>query len=276
MTKLAELQNSIYTDQTNFCIEYTGTQRGCVAVYLTSNNLFYPHNEEMFRKAVIEKNRFEWTRLKIKRAQKHIFLRDIYKQWYGIGINKELDSIDKVVEWLKDEVKGYSSIICIGSSGGGYFASIIGSKLQADLVLNFNGQWDIHDSIEDNGIIISPVLKKMLAEKHPGIKYFNIVREEFDYSRIFYFVSSKSPVDIRQLELASSFKNIHIIRFSNSHHGIPFLKCTLSRVINMTYEELCELENHEHLPVLFDIKLIGLTKTAGFLLKLIKKKFIRR
>lgn len=133
MSKLDELQLNKYTKDLNFRIEYTGKKHDCVAIYLTSNNLFFPHNEEMFRKAVVEKDRYEWTKQKISYAQKHIFLRDIYKQWYASGINSTLDSIDKVVDWLKVEVKGYTRIVCLGSSGGGVFCKRPWRKIESRL-----------------------------------------------------------------------------------------------------------------------------------------------
>lgn len=274
MTELNKLQLNVYTNNPNYRIEFTGNEKECVAIYASSNNLFFPHDEKMFRKAIIEEDRYEWTRLKIKRAQKHIFLRDIYKQWYASGINSSLNSIDKVVEWLKVEVKSYKSIVCLGSSGGGYFVSIIGAQLKADIVLNFNGQWDIYDKVERDGKIISPVLKRLLDEDGEGIKYFNIVRPEFDYSHTFYMVSTHSPWDAKQLDILKGFNNIHIIRFRNSHHGIPFLKCSLPQIMNMSYDELCPLQKREHLPILFDFKVAGLVPTIRFLAKIIKKKFI--
>lgn len=119
METLDEMQSRAYRELDNYKIEYTGEGRECVAVYLTSNALFYPHTAEKFNEAVIERDRYEWTRLKIRRAQKHIFVRDIYKQWYASGINSTINSIDKLTEWLRKETSGYNSLIINGSSGGG-------------------------------------------------------------------------------------------------------------------------------------------------------------
>lgn len=271
MTELDRLQLEIYTNKKNYQIEYTGDGKDCVAIYITSNNLFYPHNVENFKWSVLEKDRFEWTRMKVRRAQKHIFLRDVYKQWYASGINSELNNIDKVIEWLREEIKGYSSIVCIGSSGGGYLATILGPILKADIVLNFNGQWNIFDNIERNGEIISPVLKKYLDATSDEVKYYNIAQRDFDYHRTFYFVSTRSAWDKRQLSLLKDLTNIHIIRFYNSHHGIPFLKCSLPILINMNFEKLCKLDKSLHIPVLFDIKVSGFVTTMKFLFNLIIK-----
>ncbi len=275
METLEELQELAYRELDNYKIEYTGEEKECVAVYLTSNNLFFPHDVEHFRWSVLEKDRFEWTRLKIRRATKHIFLRDIYKQWYASGVNAKINTLDKLIEWLRNEIKDYKSLIISGSSGGGYAAALIGSKLKADIVISFNGQWYITDNIEHDGKVVSPVLKRMVEEGADGVKYFDIARSEFDYPRTFYFVSTRSPWDARQLKCVSAFKNIHIIRFRNSHHGIPFLKSSLPRVLNMSYDELCKLEKHSHLPLLFDVRIAGFVPTVKCLLHIINKKIFK-
>lgn len=123
MSELDILQRQVYTRGKNYRIDYSDEKgRDVVAVYVSSNALFYPHTPEVFREAVMEKYRYEWTRMKIRRAQKHIFIRDVYKQWYATGINAEINSIDKLIDWLKDEVKGYKCLIISGSSGGGVFS----------------------------------------------------------------------------------------------------------------------------------------------------------
>lgn len=119
MESLEEMQEHAYSELGNYKIEHTGEGRECVAVYFTSNALFFPHDAEHFRHSVLEKDYYEWTRQKIRRATKHIFLRDIFKQWYARGINRHINSIDKLTEWLKQETNNYNSLIFIGSSGGG-------------------------------------------------------------------------------------------------------------------------------------------------------------
>lgn len=144
------------------------------------------------------------------------------------------------------------------------------------MVLSFNGQWYITDNIESDGKVISPVLKRMVDENADGVKYFDIARSEFDYPRTFYFVSVMSPWDARQLQRVEHFKNIHIIRFRNSHHGIPFLKSSLPRVLNMSFEELCGLEMYKHSPIVFDIGIGGLRPTIKCLWHILRKKIFKR
>lgn len=119
MTELDKLQKKAYNERLNYRIEYTAEGHDCVAVYFTSNALFSPHSADAFRFSVMERDRYEWRRNMVSRAQKHIFLRDIYKQWYASGINAEINSVDRLTEWLREQTNGYKSLIFSGSSGGG-------------------------------------------------------------------------------------------------------------------------------------------------------------
>ncbi len=249
MESLDNLQKKVYNESDNYLIEYVSAVKSTVAIYFTSNNLFFPHTAEMFRSAVIEKDRYEWTRLKIKRAQKHIFVRDIYKQWYASGINMHINTMDKLIDWLHKETQGFSEIVCIGSSGGGYAATIVGTKLKASLIFNFNGQWDLYDNVVRNETVISPILKRLIDEPNDGVKYLNITNEEYDNNRIFYFVSIFSKWDKKQLNLIKNFNRVNVVRFCNNHHGIPFLKSTLPILLNLDYEHLVKLNKCIHFPI---------------------------
>ena len=111
----------------------------CV-VYFSSHNIYYPNTEEVFRKKIIEKDAYEWYSTRIEAGHKHIFIRDIQKQWYIQGINKRINSPEKLLDFLKKECEGYR-IITVGSSAGGYAAVLYGSQLGAEKVFSFNGQY---------------------------------------------------------------------------------------------------------------------------------------
>ena len=94
----------------NYIIEtnkVAGTEPKICAIYFSSNFIYYPNNEASFCAAIFDKNRFEWWNLRHPKACKHIFIRDVYKQWYLHGINVELDSIEKLSDFLKEEFSEY-------------------------------------------------------------------------------------------------------------------------------------------------------------------------
>ena len=264
---LRQLQDQVYCSQDNYKIEFSdSTVKDCVAVYFSSNAIFYPNEEDVFRKTIIDRDRYELQRMKIKRANKHIFVRDIFKKWYLSGINSDINTIDKLVELIKRETAGYKEILVCGISGGGYISVIVGSKIHADIILCLDGQWNLE--IENES------LARLFAEAPPELKnYGNIAKEEYNNPNIFYLVSAFSKDDKKHLGGAKKLKNIHIIRFVNTHHGVPFLKPALPVVLNMSYKQLCRMEAIWHLPLLFEFRYVGILPTIRFLRESLCKYF---
>lgn len=102
----SEIVQSVYNKLPNYKIVYDDScsENRC-AIYFSSNNIYYPNTEEIFRKRIVEKDFFEWYHTRVK-ARKHIFVRDVFKQWYIDGINTEIDSPEKLLTWLKQEAGG--------------------------------------------------------------------------------------------------------------------------------------------------------------------------
>ena len=93
----SDIVRNVYDTQHNYLIEYNEQckDKTYCAVYFCSNDLYYPNVEDIFRKRIVEKNFFEWYNLRIEKAYKHIFVRDVFKQWYLSGINQSIDSPER-------------------------------------------------------------------------------------------------------------------------------------------------------------------------------------
>ena len=270
----SDIVNQTYQDN-NYQIEFNNNcpfQEYC-AIYFSSNDIYYPNNEQTFRQRIIIQNSYEWYKTRIVKAYKHIFLRDIYKQWYLKGINSQINSPQKSIEWLKNETNGYK-IITIGSSAGGYAAILYGSMLNAHKVIAFNPQFEIRTILnEPEGILKNPIVNATLNTA--DAIYLNISNLISNKIKIFYFYSSNSPWDYQQSLLAKKHTNIFSIQFKSSHHGIPFLKGALQKVINYPEEYLYQLSLKTHYPIIFTIKTIGIFSTLQALNTQLKK-YIKR
>lgn len=63
----------VYNKQPNYEIEYDEScLENVCAIYLSSNDIYFPNTEEIFRKRIVEKFFFEWFHTRFK-ARKHIF-----------------------------------------------------------------------------------------------------------------------------------------------------------------------------------------------------------
>ena len=255
----------------NFIIEYsngssdvnTAELKLCV-LYFSSNDIYYPNNENAFRFSILEKDHYEWCNCKIKTAQKHIFLRDVNKQWYLSGINDNISTPDKLLAFLKNETNGYD-IITVGSSAGGYAAILDGILLKAYRVFAFNAQLEINSLLDTEERTNPLVIRLQSSELRKLYDLTSLIKGSKDIT-INYFISINSPWDKKQL--ANIQKNgaadfMNIIRFESSHHGIPFPKMALDEVLNSTQIDLDNDGQRLNSPIRYSISKIGLLKTVS-------------
>lgn len=237
--KLSVLIKKTYEENNNYRIEYSEDRdnSSCVAVYFSSNAIFYPDTEAVFTDAIVLKDRYEWKKNRIKRANKHIFVRDLYKSWYLFGINSKLHNIESLCEFIKRETRGYKEIVMIGSSAGAYAAILIGTKIKANVILAFSPQWNLYDE----NIVEKLHRKRPDLETKDCQKYYDLTKYG-DCESVFYFVPIFSEDDIIQLNHAEELSKIHIIRIKSNLHGVAIPYDAIWYVLNLKKENLIELQ----------------------------------
>lgn len=274
----SDVVKNVYETQDNFLIEYDEQclDKQYCAVYFSSNDIYYPNTEEIFRKRIVDKNFFEWYHSRITKVYKHIFLRDVFKQWYLKGVNSVIDSPTSLVAWLRKETKGYK-IIMIGSSAGGYASILYGSILGVEKILAFNPQFELNSLLQRSSKEKNPLVFS-LSESDEKI-FYDIVPFIHGRSNIYYFYSNKSKWDITQAKHLGNNSFVNIVPFKSKHHGIPFLKIALPSVLNLNECDLNSFVNVPQNPFVFSVKIVGLLKTiSGCLsqsLYVLKKKYLQ-
>lgn len=256
----------VYQNNLNYKIEYDEKcdNRNYCAVYFCSNDIYFPNDETVFRKRIIEKDFYEWYGSRVDKAYKHIFLRDIFKQWYLAGININIDSPEKLLDFLKKETEG-RKVITIGSSAGGYAAILYGIQLGAERILAFNAQFELESTLPRINERIYPLVYRLQATERR--KYYDLKQViDLNSSNIYYFHSALSPWDVKEKKHIDDCSNIHILSFKTKHHGIPFLKVALKKVLNLENDELDRYTERLYHPVWFTIRMVGMMKAiTGFL-----------
>lgn len=170
----SDIVQKAYKEYPNYLIETNKpveNNKVC-AIYFTSNDLYYPDNEETFKACVIEKNSFEWYGNRIQKACKHIFVRDVCKQWYLTGVNHTINSPERLLDFFQKETAGYQ-VITVGSSAGSYAATLYGVLLQAAKIMVFNSQFELHSLLPRNAKRANPLIYRIF-KNHKREKYFNI------------------------------------------------------------------------------------------------------
>lgn len=258
-----------YIIETN---EVAGTGPKICAIYFSSNFIYYPNNEASLSSAIFDKNRFEWWNLRHPKACKHIFIRDVYKQWYLHGINVELDSIEKLSDFLKKEIEGFDTYF-IGSSAGGYAAVLLGSMLNAKRIYTFNNQFFLTDLLERSTALVDPIIFR--ERNNPAIAQFYFIKPYItNPSSIYYFHSATSDWDRRQYEEVKEVA-MHVIAVNTNVHGIPLLKNNLLPLFAFSEELLKKLTEKRLNPLFFSLKIVGLFKTLEFIFSILPQIYNR-
>ncbi len=272
----SQIVKKVYRENPNYLIQYSddSPNREYCTIYFCSHNIYFPNAENVFIKRIVEGDFYEWYGNRIRKSHKHIFVRDLFKQWYLTGINSEIDTPQKLLELLQQETKGYK-VITMGSSAGGYAAMLYGSLLKADQVLAFNPQFEVKSMLTRSDENNDPLIFRL--KDTPLAEYYDL-RNWVDPKTvdIFYFYSTKSTWDKEQYEHSKDITGIHRIAFSTAHHGIPFLKVCLPKVINLDKKTLFGFTGKVQHPYFFSVKMVGLWNTLSGLTSQIYKAYLKK
>lgn len=228
--------------------------KSCV-IYCSSSGLYYPNTEEEFVKAFIEQNdKYEWKTNRISYSDKSIWIRDITKEFYIKGINNEICTIDKLVDFLRKETSEYDAIITVGSSGGGYIATLIGCLLNAKRVFAFSAFFDL--TIIDKAVWPLVAEYAQLQEYKKWYQIYDTIRNS--KTLVFYFYPGHLSEDCIQAKVVKDLPNVKEFCFNSYIHGIPFTNRThlsvLNKLLNLPEDKLLKLYSY------FNNKLINNTE----------------
>lgn len=266
----------VYNEADNYKVKFhsgSDVEQDLCVLYFSSNELYYPNTAKAFKDSILVKDKFEWQRNFIRYAHKHVFIRDIQKQWYMEGISQKYNSPNGLLELLQELTKGFK-VYAIGSSAGGFAALLYGSLLQAERVYAFNGQLNLKLMFDRSSALVDPILFKY---KDTERSKFFVVEDFLDTERdCFYFQSTKSVFDIEQY---SSLKNKELltrIPFKTSNHGFPFLRHNLAYVLGLSKENLLELSRKEYHPIVFAASVDGWVKTLQVVVLTVYNRFKKK
>ena len=252
---------NVYNNHDNYKVKMyngEGVQKDLCMLYFSSNELYYPNTFKAFENSILSRDKFEWQRNFMRTGHKHIFIRDIQKQWYIEGINVKYNDPKGLLKLLEDLTNGFK-VYTIGSSAGGFAALYYGSLLKAERVYAFNAQLNLNLVIKNSNSYTDPLLFKYRdTQRKEYLVIDNVLNETTDY---FYFQSSKSNFDIEQYNALTKKNRLIRIPFKTSNHGFPFLRHNLSDVLKMDKSELMILSNKHYHPFLFSVSIDGWLKS---------------
>lgn len=274
----SEIIKNAYHSLDNYLIEYENgeCEDKICAIYFSGHSIYFPNTEECFRGEILKKNKFEWYGKRFNGASKHIFIRDIHKQWYLSGINAKISSPNDLLEFLRRESIGYK-VICIGSSAGGYAALLYGSLLNAIRIYAFSPRIEMQSLSWRSNPLIDPLYFRLKnTDRQTVMDIINFIKDS--RSMMFVFYPIKSSLDKIQISHLLENKiqnnnNFQIFWFNTSKHGVPFPKVALNKILNITYQPT--RTNKVLNPFIYSFNLIGFFATIKGVSKQLLKKYFK-
>lgn len=271
------------TRQGNIFIRENHTDNNYCYVYCSSNNLYKKDNESDFFQKIVQENRFEWMNRSAKNSPaKEIFIRDVWLSWYANGVNQKINSIERLIEFIRIESSGMD-LVTIGVSSGGFIAAILASECNAVRCFDFSGQFSIQNHF--NHSTDNPFISQFYdGKKQSGGGYFEAYKFiQKSKTSIYYFYPYKCKQDSEQAVIARSCDNVKCIAFDSNRHGSPVLSVSLPVLLSYSNDMLDQMygKNRKRVinPVLFSCKVSGIIPTARFLFyktyKILKKRALR-
>lgn len=230
-----------YEELTNCKVEKEGDKPNVSIIYFTSNALYYPNDDKTVYERIFVDDRYEFRHYRRPslpgEIKQEIFVRDVYKQWYILGINKEINTVEALADYLKQLTKG-TRVITVGSSAGGFAACLFGMLVGAEQIFTFSGQYDVTGSINPGNEVLWEY------QDNPNYnQYFSIVNRLKDNTvPVFYFYPSGIDKDLQQNKLVKGIPCIHRFCIQSNEHGRTIYDQNIPFVLAMSPEHLCKLE----------------------------------
>ena len=237
-----DILNAFYKNPNYKILHGYAHNRRCY-IFCSSNGLYYPNKYSVFEDIIVNNDRYEFqfvAKMLLPFAEKIILIRDIRKQFYVYGINENLNTIDKVAEFLRSETEGYD-VITAGGSAGGYMAIILGYLLQAKSVYTTSAPVNLYTFSDVIDTYSSLIENKADAARN---KYYNLIPFLKNCTiPVFYFYASECEMDIEQAKQINILNTIYIYSIKGSSHGTGFTPRAWCSMLNLSKEEMLALND---------------------------------
>lgn len=164
---------------------------------------------------------YEWQNISknkkiIKSAGKIIFIKDLASKFYQFGINHEINSIPKIIDFVKRETQGYQ-VMLIGYSSGAYLSAILSMNLTN--VKRAIGCGVIFNILSWRGVKFDYTKEDISILASFDKKYTNIISQVEDKPpNIVYIYGSHSQADLEQYNQIKHIERLNKIGLDSERH----------------------------------------------------------
>jgi hypothetical protein len=156
-----------------------------------------------------------------------VFIRDLEQSWYHKGLKDKADSLEQIAVFLKEQIiqKKYKKVICLGNSMGGYAAMVIGTLIEADMILAFSPQTflntKLREKYKDNRWKEQiKAFPKDIKEELLDLRKFFEKNRLSDKSKIEIYFALDERIDVMHVLHLKDIKNIKLIPYTQGGHQL--------------------------------------------------------
>lgn len=239
-----ELLNHLYRQENIRVLDGLAHNKKCI-IFCSSNGIYFPNTYGEFRERIIRNNYFEGGRMAsflIEHVEKIILIRDIRKSFYVTGISEMYNSIDSVLDMLKQCVKGFD-IITAGGSAGGYMATIVGCSLHAKYIINLGGQWNLweYNNVTERYFFIRQYIDSRSHNK--WFDLYNRIREAENNIPVFYLYGGKCAMDLQQVSYCGKMEEskVYAVAIDSDKHAVSITTESYLRLLLAEWDDIYQI-----------------------------------
>ena len=266
-----------YVKFENYKIKIFDESKDTVYIYFSSNGLYFPDEINVFRHTIFERNYFEWENLSnhsvvASNTNKAIFVRDVWKSWYVNGINAQLNTQDKLADFLKT-ICERKKIVTVGVSAGATAAILFGCLLKADRIVAFSPQIDLHLSNEQGAIsCFDEIAGDEILSKYLDLRP---LIETYTGNLICVFPNGNFK-DNSQYSLISDNPNIKFFVCKSKSHGVVLYPESIAILIGGSDDDIISLYEYFKIHKCSPSRVLMKTNGRIFTYKYISKSFVKK
>ena len=148
-----------------------------------------------------------------------LFVTDTIQTWFLYGINSEIDTIEKLTEYLGQVIKEYDNVGFVGSSMGGYGAILFGQLLNPNHCVAFSPQTFLSDELREKyGEDRFPKYFHRLDNEK--IEYYDLLNFKSENTTIDIYYGVKNRLDSLHSERMGQLKNVRLHPINSDSHNI--------------------------------------------------------
>lgn len=275
---LSEARKYAYESLENILTEDVHSNGEYCYIFFSSNGLC---DDNKYIDELIYKEKYEWKSIaravkKRKSTGRCIYVRDVYMRFYMYGISAKCNSIERVIQRIKEQISDKKwKVVTVGISSGGYMSVIVGMAIGAYKIFNISGQYSLKEQIPqyyDEFICINPLYGNIIEL----VKEYNQLSDT-DKAGIYYLCPIGCNHDREQYNMVKDYPCVMAFLFPDKIHAATVYPFNFPDLLTKSRKKMERLYQRYDGKIIdknvFLLRTITIKGVAEFIKRALKAKF---